>query len=126
MTYTPANAMVWAEIPVTDLKRAMRFYSDAFGYDLNVTEEGPNPTVMIPGNDTQGTGLHLYPGKPAKDGQGPTVHLAVQGKLEDTMDRFTKAGGTVLPMPPVTIPPGRFVYAQDPDGNSIGLFEPAF
>ena len=37
----------------------------------------------------------------------------------------TDAGGTVLPMPPVTIPPGRFVYATDLDGNSFGLFEPA-
>ena len=125
MSFSPENPMVWAEIPVSDLKRAMTFYSDAFGYDLTETDMGPNSTAVIPNKDMMGTGLHLYPGKPASDGQGPTIHLVVDGKLEDAMSRFTKAGGTVLPMPPVTIPPGRFVYAQDPDGNSIGLFEPA-
>jgi len=125
MPNTSTNATVWTEIPVTDLKRSMAFYSKVFGYELNLDETGPNPMATFLGSDNMGVGGHLYPGKPAKDGQGPTVHLAVPGKLEDAMTACAAAGGTLLPMPPVTIPPGRFVYAQDPDGNSIGLFEQA-
>ncbi len=124
MSFSPEAPMVWAEIPVSDMKRAMTFYSDVFGYDLTETPMGPNPTAIIPNKDMMGIGLHLYPGKPAAEGQRPTIHLVVADKLEEAMERVTKAGGTVLPMPPTSIPPGRFAYTQDPDGNSIGLFEP--
>ncbi|MGB5556472.1 MAG: VOC family protein [Paracoccaceae bacterium] len=125
MPHKPENAVVWIEIPVSDMQRGMAFYAKVFDYDLTLDVSGPNPMAMIPNKDTMGVSGHLYPGKPAANGQGPTIHLAVPGKLEDAMKRCTDAGGTVLPMPPVTIPPGRFVYATDPDGNSIGLFEPA-
>ena len=40
------------------------------------------------------------------------------------MERVKQAGGTVV-SPIIQIPPGRFFYATDPDGNSIGLFEVA-
>jgi predicted enzyme related to lactoylglutathione lyase len=39
------------------------------------------------------------------------------------MEACGRGGGKVL-SPVITIPPGRFAYATDPDGNSIGLFEP--
>ncbi len=125
MTFTPANAVVWTEIPVTDMRRAMAFYEAALGYRLSLDESGPNPMATFPSTDTPpGVHGHLYPGKPAAPGTGPTVHLAVEGTLEEAIARFEAAGGTVQ-SPPISIPPGRFVYAQDPDGNSIGLFERA-
>lgn len=114
--------VVWSEIPVTDMAKAMEFYSAVFGYQLTLDDTGPNPMAVL-GNMMSGVGGHLYPGKPATDGQGPTIHLAVNGKVEDAAERVTKAGGTVL-SPAIDIPPGRFIYAQDLDGNSLGLFEP--
>jgi hypothetical protein len=69
-----------------------------------------------------GVGGHLYPGKPASNGEGPTIHLVAEGRLEATMERVTAAGGQVV-SPPITIPPGRFFYAVDPFGNSVGFFE---
>ena len=124
MSFSPETALVWIEIPVADMDRAVEFYSKVFDYDLTIDTSGPNPMAMIPNKSTMGTGGHLYPGKPATDGQGPTPHLAVPGKLEAAMERWTEAGGMVL-SPIVTIPPGRFAYAQDLDGNSIGMFEVA-
>ena len=124
MTDTNANALVWVEIPVTNMDSAIKYYNSVFEFTLTIDETGPNPMAMFPDNNAQGTAGHLYPGKPAVDGQGPTPHLAIQGKLEDAIDRCNAAGGRVLG-PIVTIPPGRFVYTQDPDGNSIGMFEVA-
>lgn len=124
MSHAPDNAVVWTELPVTDMARAMAFYDRVFGYALSLDESGPNPLAMLPTAGGQGVAGHLYPGKPAEAGQGPTVHLLVPDALEDAMQRCASAGGTVL-SEPVSIPPGRFAYAQDPDGNSIGLFEPA-
>jgi len=114
--------VVWGEIPVTDLQKSVAFYNTVFGYGAKIDRSGPNPMAML-GDGMSGTGAHLYPGKPAADGNGATLHLAVPDSLEATMQRCKTAGGTVL-SDPIEIPPGRFAYALDPDGNSLGLFEP--
>ena len=41
--------------------------------------------------------------------------------LEAVMDRVPAAGGEVV-SPVIDIPAGRFFYATDPDGNSVGFF----
>lgn len=123
MSYKPKNFTVWAEIPVTDMKRAMAFYGAATGAELTLDESGPNPMAVFHCEDPQaGVGGHLYPGKPANDGQGPTVHLAASGTIESIIERVKAAGGAVL-SEPIAIPAGRFVYVRDPDGNSVGFFE---
>jgi predicted enzyme related to lactoylglutathione lyase len=45
----------------------------------------------------------------------------VSEPLEDALKRVGESGGKVV-SDIVTIPPGRFAYCTDPDGNSIGLF----
>ena len=124
MTDHAENALVWCEIPVTDMEKSVAFFNSVFGYTLTIDESGPNPMALIPSKDAMVVGGHLYPGKPNKDGQGATPHFAVPDALEDAMARVEPNGGTVR-SPIVTIPPGRFVYVQDPDGNSIALFEMA-
>ncbi len=56
-------------------------------------------------------------------GTGNTLHLAVPDSVEETAKRVTAAGGQVV-SPVIEIPPGRFAYCHDPDGNSIALFQP--
>ena len=117
----PQPIGVWSEIPVSDMKKAVAFYNAVFDWQMVIDESGPNPMAIL-GGDMEATGGHLYPGRPAQ-GNGPTVHIAVPDRLEDALIRCRTAGGKVLGEI-VTIPPGRFAYATDPDGNSIGLFEP--
>lgn len=119
---TDQPIVVWTEIPVSNMKAAVAFYNSVFGYDMHIDESGPTP-IAIFGNAMNTVGGHIYTGKPT-GGQGATVHLAVPGKLEGAVQRCRDGGGTIV-SDPATIPPGRFVYARDPDGNSIGLFEPA-
>ncbi len=119
---TPDNSVVWFEIPVTDMKRAMSFYSNVLKTELTEDTTGPNPMAVFPITDMgKGRSGHLYPGKPAPAGGGNTVHLATPAPLEEAMERVTQNGGKVV-SPIITIPAGRFAYCQDPDGNSIGLF----
>jgi len=120
---TNPSHVVWNEIPVSDMKKAVAFYNTVFDWHMTIDETGPNPMALL-GGKMETAGGHLYPGKPATAGRGPTVHIAIPDRLEDAAIRCRKAGGTVLGET-ITIPPGRFVYATDPDGNSIGLFEPA-
>lgn len=114
--------VVWTEIPVTDLDKAEAFYTSVFGFDMVRQKDGPNEMVNF-SNAMSSVGGHLYPGTPAA-GNGPTIHLALPDTLEAGIARCEAAGGKIV-SPAITIPPGRFVYATDPDGNSIGLFEPA-
>ena len=120
---TPRQILVWAEIPVSDMEKAMAFYAKVFDYEMALDTSGPNPISFF-NNDMNGLGGHLYPGKPSAEGQGPTVHLQIPDTLEDATKRVTEAGGTLIGGP-VPLPVGRFHYAQDLDGNSIGLFEVA-
>lgn len=121
MSTIPTNALVWCEIPVTDLTKAIAFYSAVFDWELLLNEDGPNPLAMFPMPETGGAAGHLYPGKPAT-GNGPTVHLSVPDTAEAAAKRAEDNGGAIV-MGPVEIPVGRFIYVTDPDGNSLGLFE---
>jgi predicted enzyme related to lactoylglutathione lyase len=121
MSFTPHNFTVWMEIPVTDLDRAITFYGKVFETELKKDTSGPNPLARFPTTGRDSVAGHLYPGKPAPDGTGPTIHLACPDRLEDALARVEEAGGRVL-SDVITIPPGRFAYCQDPDGNSIGIF----
>jgi predicted enzyme related to lactoylglutathione lyase len=118
----PQHQLVWAEIPVSDLDAARRFYGAVLKTELSVRNDGPNPMVDLPvANPDEGISAHIYPGKPAPSGIGPTIHLAAPDDLEATADRIVEAGGKVL-SPAIEIPVGSFIYSEDPDGNSIGWF----
>ena len=121
MTTPPANSVVWTEIPVRDIDRGIAFYSSVFKFTMKRDDTGPNPMADLSSPDG-GVSGHLYPGTPARPGEGPTIHLAVPDTLEDTSARVEKNGGSVV-SGPIPLPVGRFCYALDPDGNSVGLFE---
>ena len=121
MAYAPAHFACWFEIPVVDIEASKTFYAEVFQMDLSVDTSGPNPMVVFPTAVAgQGVSGHLYPGKPSEN--GPTIHLVVPDTLEAARGRVEAAGGTVV-SPDIEIPPGKFCYAKDLDGNSIGLFE---
>lgn len=120
MTDRPANTCVWFEIPCSDLAASQRFYETVLKRTMTRTDDGPNPIVAFSSMDDEGVSGHLYPGTPAK-GSGNTIHLASPDKLEDAVARVPGAGGKVV-SDIIPIPVGRFVYVEDPDGNSIGLF----
>ncbi|WP_068113132.1 VOC family protein [Tropicimonas marinistellae] len=125
MSYAPKNFNVWAEIPVRDLDKAMTFYAAATGGALDKVEMG-GETVAFFRTEEPGKGVsaNLYVGEPGKPDRGVAFYLLIDGGLEAAMARTEAAGGTLLGEV-VTIPPGRYVYAADPDGNRVGLFEAA-
>ncbi|GLO70646.1 hypothetical protein MACH17_21630 [Phaeobacter inhibens] len=123
MAYEPKDFLVWGELPVTDMDRARAFYETATGAELELVTDGPNPMLLFrPKDRANGVALSIYPGTPAPDGVGPTLHLAAEGTLADVMTRVTSAGGEVI-SEPVPLPRGQFFYAKDPDGNSVGFYE---
>ena len=125
MSHNPEHAVVWAEIPVSNLGNAMKFYSAVLQAEMAIDDSGPNPVAFLPAKDfATSIAGHLYEGKPGRNGEGATVHLAIPDTVEAARDRVFEAGGTSTGEI-VAMPFGRFAYCIDPDGNSIGLFEAA-
>ena len=102
MTNSPANPVVWCEIPLRDIDRGIAFYKSVFDFSLTRDDTGPNPIAMFK-DDMSGVSGHLYPGEPSAAGNGPTIHLIVPDTLEAAADRCRKAGGTVK-SDPVPLP----------------------
>ncbi len=113
--------VVWTEIPVRNLEKAITFYNAAFGWSMEVYEDSPVPMAVLGGRMNTVSG-NLYEGKPAAPGTGNIIHIGLTVTLETAMDDWVKAGGKLI-SDPVEIPAGRFTLATDPDGNTIGLFE---
>ncbi|MEP3225999.1 MAG: VOC family protein [Parasphingorhabdus sp.] len=116
------NRLVWTEIPVTNLERATSFYETLLEATLTKNEAGPQPIMMLPYEGQNASSGHLYEGKPATQGDGITAHLAVDGYLDDAMERVKKGGGEVV-SDVILIPAGSFFYAKDTEGNSLGIFK---
>ncbi|WP_109356296.1 VOC family protein [Sphingorhabdus sp. EL138] len=122
MTKAKNNRLVWTEIPVTNLERATSFYETLLEAPLTKNEAGPQPIMMLPYEGENASSGHLYEGKPATEGDGITAHLAVDGYLDDAMERVKKGGGEVV-SDVILIPAGSFFYAKDTEGNSLGIFK---
>ena len=61
---TTKPVVVWSEIPVSDMKKAVAFYNETFDWQMTIDESGPNPMAIL-GGRMDDAGGHLYPGKPA-------------------------------------------------------------
>ena len=112
--------IVFTEIPAADPERACKFYETLLQGPLTRNDNGPNPIWMFPHAEGHAAG-HVYPGQPAKEGEGMTAHFAVNDTLSDAMDRVRQGGGEVV-SGVIDIPIGSFFYARDSEGNSLGLF----
>lgn len=119
---TPAPQVVFTEIPAADPARARAFYEMLLGTELVEDTTGENPVWLFPPAENGGPAGHLYPGKPALDGNGMTAHFAVGDDLTSAMERVKRGGGEVL-SDIIEIYAGTFFYAKDSEGNSLGLFK---
>lgn len=121
MTDIPNDQLVWVEMPANDLNRAKGFYEAVLQTTLIENSDGPQPIHMIPSKGDAMCG-HLYEGKPATAGDGPTPHFSTTSELTDAMDRVKAAGGEVV-SEPIPLPNAAFFYAKDTEGNSIAMFK---
>jgi len=124
MTYPVKDTIVWCEIPVTDMAAGVAFYGSVFDAKMEIDTTGPNPISFFPKQNEQDVAGHIYPGKPAQNGEGMTAHLHAPDTLEATVARAQKAGAEIIG-PVIDMPFGRFQYAIDPFGNSLGIFSAA-
>lgn len=116
-----ANQIVWVDIPVKDLDRAIRFYSVVLGGTVK-KEEFPGMAIGILPHEDGEVGGCLY----KKEGeepsnQGPLLYLNANGRLDQAVAAVQSNGGKVL-VPKHSIGPyGSRAIVLDGEGNRVAL-----
>ena len=115
------NQVVWCDIPVVDLDRAIRFYSAVLGAPVNRQEYPGMAMGLLPGSDPDVTGC-LYvatDNKPSRE--GPLLYLNAQGRLDDAVAAVVPNGGTILEPRHQIGPYGYRAIILDSEGNRMAL-----
>jgi predicted enzyme related to lactoylglutathione lyase len=120
------NRIVWVDIPVLQLDRAMAFYAAVLGGP--VTKEGGPGFVfaVLPhtGNEVGGC-LYTAGADNAPSRTGPLIYLNAEGRLDDAVRAAAAHGGEVLrPVHPIG-PHGFRAIVLDSEGNRVALHAPA-
>jgi uncharacterized protein len=115
-----ANRLVWVDIPVVNLDRAIQFYSATLGAPVTKTEYPGFSIGLLPHEkETDIFGcLHVSEEvKPSRD--GPLIYLNASGRLDAAEAAIAPNGGTVLEPRHAIGPHGFRVVALDSEGNRI-------
>jgi predicted enzyme related to lactoylglutathione lyase len=121
MAQHPGHQVVWFDIPVHDLDRAIRFYSAVLGGTIKREDFGGLAIGVLPHEgDTVGGCLYHKPGdQPSR--HGPLLYLNAQGRLDDAVGAVEKNGGKVLEQKQSIAPHGFRAVVLDSEGNRIAL-----
>lgn len=120
-----SNRVVWVDIPVTDLDRAIAFYARVLGTPV-AREGGPGFAFgLLPHSDGDVGGC-LYVSGPenAPSRMGPLVYLNVEGRLPLAVEAVPAMGGQVLKGVHEIGPHGFCAIVLDSEGNKIALHAP--
>jgi predicted enzyme related to lactoylglutathione lyase len=121
------NVITWFEIPVTDLRRAKKFYETILDIEMVERKDGPNESVFFPYNPeviqaTSGrvTGVLSKSGQNKPSENGTVIYINASPYLQTVLDKVERAGGKIL-SPALKIPPGYIAVILDSEGNKVGL-----
>ena len=117
------SAINWFEIPSADFERAVRFYSDIFGYELPVREQEHIRMAFFqhqPGAGTGGAVVHGEHYRPSVN--GTRIYLNAGDDLAVVLERVAGAGGKVV-MGKSQVSPeiGYIAVIDDTEGNRVYL-----
>jgi hypothetical protein len=116
-----ANQVVWCDIPVRDLDRAIKFYSAVLGGDVKRHDLSGVTVGILPHNDGEVGGCLLtnQEEKPGKD--GVMIYLNASGRLDEAVAAVAMNGGSVIKPKHAIGPFGFRAIVIDSEGNRIAL-----
>ncbi|HEX9263693.1 MAG TPA: VOC family protein [Candidatus Binatia bacterium] len=115
------NQIVWCDIPVLDLDRAVKFYSAVLGQSVE-KQDFPGMTIgILPHNDGE-VGACLFTSDEEKPSEkGTMIYLNANGRLDDAIAAVTANGGKLVkPKHPIG-PFGFRAVVIDSEGNRVAL-----
>jgi uncharacterized protein len=115
------HQIVWCDIPVTNLDRAVKFYSTILGQPVT-RESMPGMTFgLLPHaqDSVSGCLVEMADKKPGAD--GPLIYLNCDGRLDIAIATVELNGGKILKAKHPIGPYGFRAVIQDSEGNHIAL-----
>ncbi len=111
---------VWFDIPVIDLARATKFYSEVLGIGFHSYEEPVPLAVMEHGTDDV-AGCLVVTDETTPSDHGPLLYFPVNNRLDEAAGLVEGLGGKILAPPHDTPPYGSRCIVLDSEGNRICL-----
>jgi predicted enzyme related to lactoylglutathione lyase len=116
-----ANQIVWCDIPVLDLDRAVRFYSAVLGTEVKKQEFSGMTIGILPHNDGEVGGCLFSNAEEPPSEKGILIYLNVNGRLDDAVAAVKPNGGEIVqPKHPIG-PFGFRAVIRDSEGNRVAL-----
>lgn len=118
-----SNPVVYFEIPVTDLDRAVKFYKAVFNFKFSKENIDNNDMALFPfDEDSSGISGALVKGeiyKPTKD--GVVIYFKVEN-IDETLEQATSNGGQML-YTKTDNGIGLVAEFEDTEGNRVALYQ---
>ena len=112
-----ANRIVWFDIPVEDLVRAMEFYSKVL--DISVEESQGVAVLEHSGSDVAGCLFKSDDEKPSAS--GVLLYFNVSGRLNEALNAVEQCDGSILSPQENIGEHGYRAIVLDSEGNRIAL-----
>ena len=113
----------WFEIPVYDITRATRFYSDIYNMEMEVSWNHDHAMAYFPADKGIGGALIYGPGCLPSD-TGTLIYLNAGNDMESILARIDLAGGRVIMHKTlISETAGSFALFIDSEGNRVALHE---
>jgi len=117
------NALNWFEIPVTDIKRAKKFYETIFSITMEEHLMGEDKMSFFPEESGSGkaSGSLVQSSNHKPSTEGTIVYLNANPNMDNVLDKVENAGGQVT-MPKMSIGEnGHIAFILDTEGNKVGI-----
>ncbi len=126
------NSVVHFEMPSKNKKRTQKFYSDVFGWNMELLNEKMGNYLMAYTAETDKDGMVKTPGainggffdyKNEKGFNMPHLVIAVENLQKSMKDITTQGGelfGDMMDIPGI----GKYISFKDTDDNLVGMLEP--
>lgn len=124
MTKPNFNPVGWFHIPVTDMARAIKFYSDVFGFAMTPMGGMEGEFAFFPSDEKLPgiAGMLVRHNDCKPSATGTLVHFeSPSGLLDNELKLIEKAGGKIMKPKTSTAPHGFYAFVQDTEGNVIGI-----
>ena len=115
------NKIVHFELPVTDSEKMERFYSDLFGWKFEKQSMPGMDYWMIRTESQSDLDGGMY--RKMAESERPRFYVQVDD-VDGHAERLKLAGGLVVVEKQEIPGTGWSILAQDPEGNTLGLFQP--
>ncbi len=116
-----SNQIVWCDIPVKDLDRAINFYSAVLGKPVTKQTVAEVTFGLLPDADQSVSGCLVVGNDYKPSADGPMIYLNCDKRLDDAISTVEKNGGKILKPKHQIGPHGFRAVVLDSEGNRVAL-----